>query len=460
MERIRLINSLVTVEPVTFLYYISFSLGIVAWQQTLYIKLCHQQGYNASQCANNTWGNAHPQLQEQTSYWTIYTNVATLPPLLFCLTALSGYSDRNGLRLPLILPLVGGTAITVWTILQVIYIDWDPSLLLISPVAWGATGYFPAINMAATTYLIRDRDVVNLGFRIAVLEGLQNFASAVGTLIAGPILDAPSGNGLLIAWITTVVFQLVALADVCFRLKASRSPAQYTQIGQSESCNTLRKCFNLHSLKSYFTAVFRKRDKWKRLHLHIVVVATMLAYMSLAGVTTTVFLYLTKEYSISNTDYSLYQGLNCLLTLIGSTLLVHAFTTRYNLSDIGFTVLGAVSSGVSYTLLGYASYPICYWLAVLFRVFLTYSWIGGRLYISHTMDQGEQAAGMGYYATVQCITTLLASLTFNGLYPATLGLWPGLCFAFAGFLCLLTVPALTFVKWNDMRQGGDGERVV
>ncbi|XP_067933351.1 proton-coupled folate transporter-like [Watersipora subatra] len=449
---LKAVNTIVTVEPMFFFYYCSFGLGLVVWQQTLYVKLCIQKGFNISRCSNVSWEETHATLQQETSYWMIYSSLGSIPPAICCVTMLSGYSNHRSLRLPLVLPLIGGLLTAVLIILQIIFIDWDPSLLLIAPVAWGITGYFPTINMASMTYLIWDPNASNLGLRFAVLEGMNTLSNAVGTFLAGPIIDS-SENGLVYAWILYGALQLVGLADILFRVKNIHSPQPAESESEYKRCSTIRHCFNYDSFKRYFQTVFRKRRNSKRLHLHIVVMSTMIAFLSLAGVTGIIFLYLTKQYGKSNTEYSIYQGANCLTALLGSTLFVHIFTTHYKLSDIGFTVLGTISGAISYLLLGYAEYAACYWLAVLFRLFVPYPWVGGRLYISHTLNEAEQASGMGYYATVQCVTTLLASLLFNSTYPLTLNLWPGLCFAIAAFLLLLTVPALTFVQWNDNRLG-------
>ena len=460
MERVRNVNITVTVEVMTFLYFFAFAVGLIAYQQTLYIKLCTRQGYNVSLCANKSWEQGQPALQLETSHWMIYTNVAVLLPLLFCLTALSGYSDRNSLTLALALPLAGSILTSAWIILQTIYIDWDPALLLIAAAGWGLTGYFPTVNMAGMTYLIRDKYVGNLAVRIAVLEGMQMLAGAIGTAVAGPILDTSAGakTGLIAAWIVCAVTQVIALADVLFRVKKLPPPEHLTASYKKQPITfslTIKRCFNLDSFKSYFKAVFRQRDNSKRLHFHIVVVATMIGNLALAGMTNIVFLYLTKQYGKSNTEYSIYQFLNSITSLIGNTVLIYIFTTVYKLSDIGFTILGAASTAISYTLVGYANYAVPYWLAVAFRLCSSYIWVGGRLYITHTLNEKEQAAGMGYYATVQCITTIIASVVFNTIYPATLHFWPGLSFAVCALLTVLIIPVLTFVKWNDIRHGCD-----
>lgn len=453
MEQLRAINRLVTVEPTLFFYYLSFSIGLVAYQETLYVKFCYHDHKDLSLCTNGTWEEEHPELQAKTSHYTIYTTIVTIIPNMVCMTLLSGYSDKNSLRVALILPFIGSILTSVWITLQAVYIEWTPDFLLLAAVVWGFTGWYPAVNMACMTYVIRDPDVTNRRLRISVLEGVLAISAAAGTFIAGPIIDAE--NGLRNVWLISAMFNLLALLDIVFRLKRlPKPPSQYIVSHESRRCAQFRSCFNLESFKSYFVSVFRRRENSKRLHLHLVFLATMMGLLAYTGVANTQLLYLTKQYGESLTEYSIYIGICCVITLFGNTVLMYVLTTILPVSDMTLNVIGAVGAALSYGLLAYADIPAAYWTSVVFRLFVSYSTVGGRLYISHTMDSTEQAAGMGYYSTLQSIVGVTASAIFNSVYPETLSYWPGLCFGIIAMIYISTVPFYAFVKWNDNRKEG------
>ncbi|KAF6040652.1 hypothetical protein EB796_001065 [Bugula neritina] len=441
-----------TVEPVIFLFYMAFAIGMVAFQQTLYLKLCYKEYRNLSLCSDSAWQQQHPAVQSDTSTWILYATITNLVPLVVCIIMLSGYSDKNGIGLALVLPNIGSLIAMGWAIVLTVYIEWDPVLLLVTNFIGGATGYYPTMTMACMTYVIRDPDVSNLGLRMAVIEGLQAFSTALGTMVAGPLIDLP--NGLTYAWAVAAGCYMLSILDLTFRVKRLPAPEQQGEEREGR-CVALHSCFDLDTIKKYFVVILRRREQSKRLHLYVVLTGAMTSFLAYSGLVNIIFLYLTKEYGQSLTQYSVYVGLGCIAALFGSTVLVRVFTVNYPLSDMSFAVVGSAVTTIYYILLGYADQPGAYWAAPVFNVFLGYVAIGSRLYISHTLESHEQAGGMGFFSLVQSVVGLAASALYNTVYPLSLSVWPGVCCALSAFLSIVTIPMFTLVRCRDIRNGAD-----
>lgn len=448
-------NETVTVEPTVFFFFLGVAITVQTWPQTLYTKFCWHDQRNLTVCSNGTWEELHPSLQDKTSIWYIYTNVITFLPALVTVTFLSGYSDHHGLNLALLLPHIGTTLSGIWTIVQVVFLDWDPSLMLISSFVSGCGGYFALVLTGCVTYITRDPYVRNVGTRIAVLEAVRTASEGIGALITGPILDSP--NGLVIAWSMCFGTGLIVILDLTFRVRRLPDPPSSMPLsgGRKGCLSMLRDCCNFDTIKSYFYTISRKRSNSKRLHLHIMTFAVMAGYLSSIGVLDIQFLYITKEYGQTNTIYSLWNGLINVSSFLGTIILGYIFTAIYPIADMTFCIIGVVGNTVSIALLVNAQYPVFLWMSAIFRIFNNYTIIGGRLYITHNLDKNEQAAGFGYFATIQTLTAIFASVIFNAIYPQTLSYWPGFCFALAAGIFVLTGPLFTFVRWYDIRNGTD-----
>ena len=451
----RRFNETVTIEPTIFFFFLGVTITVQSWPQTLYTKFCWSDQRNLTLCSNGTWEEAHPALQAKTSIWTIYSNITTFIPALIGVTLLSGYSDRHGLLPALLLPHITTMISSIWTIIQVVFLDWDASLMLLSSFASGCGGYFTLVFSGCVTYLTRDPYVRNVGTRIAVLEAVRTAAEGIGALIIGPILDSP--NGLIKAWSLCLALSVIVILDILFRLRRLPDPPNISLDSQSRKgcCSVLKTCCNLDTIKSYLHVVSKKRSYGRRLHIHVVTAAVMIGYLAIIGVIDIQFLYITKEYGRTNTTYSIWNGIICASSFLGTIVLGYVFTAIYPIADMTFCIIGVVGNTVSFALLVYAQHPVFFWVSAILRVFNNYPIIGGRLYITHNMDKNEQASGFGYYATIQTLVTIFASVIFNYIYPQTLAYWPGLCFAVAAGLTVLTGPFFTLVRYKDIKNGLD-----
>ena len=449
-------NETVTVEPAVFLFFLSISIVAVAWPQTLYTKYCRQQYENLTECSDSAWEERHPGLQGKTSTLAMYSQLTGFFPVLICVPMMSAYSDKYGLRAAMLFPFVGGALSGSVVTLQVVYLDWRPELILISPFITGCSGYLALVLMACMTYVTRDPFVKNTAMRIAVLEALCSFGYTVGGVIVGPILDW--NHGLTIVWLINASAFLLAALDIIFRVRHLPPPtntADQQEYQERRECSRIRACCNIYLLKDYIVTVMRPRLNHKRLHIHLATIGALTIYCATAGVTSIQFLFLTKEHGLSNTVYSIWMGALGASSILGNTVFSYIFTTLYPISDMTFCTLGGISSAIMFGMMAYAQIPAVFWSLVVFKAFSGLNMIGVRLYVSRAVDRNEQAAGMGYVATMQTISSLAGTLIFNYIYPLTLSFWPGVCFSIAGFVAVVTVPFFTVVKWNDMRHGDE-----
>ena len=111
MQKLKLLISSawknITVEPVVFLYFLSQGLILVIRPNLLLDKACNiKLNYTAEIC-NNLTGNYLIEAQKVvTDYERIYNIASSGPRILYVLFA-GPWSDKNGRKLLLLLPVIG-----------------------------------------------------------------------------------------------------------------------------------------------------------------------------------------------------------------------------------------------------------------------------------------------------------------------------------------------------------------
>ncbi|XP_012935892.1 proton-coupled folate transporter isoform X2 [Aplysia californica] len=148
-------------------------------------------------------------------------------------------------------------------------------------------------------------------------------------------------------------------------------------------------------------------------------------------------LYLKENLNFSQTLFGYFKGLDNFLrgiTLITVLPLVKRFTS---IRDLPLVLVGFISFAVNFVVLGVASTQWMVFLAAVLGMLKGVPSAGIRAMMSSMVSQDEQGRLFGIVAASESIITLIASVLFNELYPATVHIFPGLCYMLGAGLILL-----------------------
>jgi len=442
------VNTAVTVEPATFLYFFAYGLKRVTWQDLIYDKIC-LKAHNLTDCHNKDWQDTQPALQSESSAWILYANIALVLPMMVTLSLLSGYSDRYGLRLAFLLPLVGATLSYLLLAALAYFPDWHVSVILPASLLSGMTGDYSTVLMATMSYISLVTSTKNMTLHLSLVEGLLQLAIMAASFVSGPIVAASDEYGLAIVYVLAAGLNFFAFLDVTFRLRQPPLPAP------ADKHDSLVKII-WDSLKEYFRVVFRPRPFWQRTCLQLIAAVFTLTAFAVGSTQDLLFLFFTKEIGKTLTDYTMYSGLTHCIGFFGNTvglwLLMRVF--RFNERDV--IVAGVTVTTTAYAFISYSRNDYIYYSSIILQIFRSLPHVGCRAYMAKHVAASEVAAALGYLATLQSITPLFASAAFNSLYPLTLSWWPGFLFVAAAFLCLLCVPILTGIAVLENKSSEQG----
>ena len=454
------VNEIVTVEIITVFFAFSLPLTQFGTQQLVYSKLCEQtfssnhttvqrciQKSTASQLAE------FQQVEADTSQWSIYMNIALIVPSLFTTVFMGAYVDKYGFYLPLRLCLAG--ALAGFIFLSVIAsTNLSHAYILVAMAVISLFGHGATIFTTTVAYVACDSetDSTRKSIRVGIVIACVVLAVSVSVTLLGLIIDH-----LGIQWVfylgSTSLF--LGLLDSIFRLRppnrhkptGNHPPSSETHTGFAK----IREVCSFSLVSNYGLVLFSKRQDSKRLHLHLMTAVFVLSFCAFTGVLDVEFLYLTKENGFTNTHYGIFMGTSGFLTFIGSTAGMYLTRKKLRLPLPVIVLIGSISSVVTYAGWSLAKSHELFWFFNTFKLFAALTPVGARSYISDCVELTEQGSIMSFVSVIESVFKLIASFVFNGIYPLTLSSWPGLVLMIAAGLCVIDLPVLVYLWYNDSK---------
>ncbi|XP_013421394.1 solute carrier family 46 member 3 [Lingula anatina] len=439
------LRTVITVEPLTFLFTISLFLTFPA-SQALYIqKLCLAKYKDDVICNNlSAYHVQQDYVQTETSRFFLYSiSVDTLLAMGSALF-MGSWGDKINRKIPMILPITGQILANVNYFINSFNPDWPVPMLLISPVFAGTMGGFATYLLSVFSYV----SVVSQGakeriIRLSITEGILQLGAAVALVISGPLVER---LGFSVTFGVSVASATLSLLYTVFWI---RDPAVKTKNTGDEGeekkrslCSKLFDCSHIiESVKCYF----KVRKGYRRFVLWSCLVIFMVIMVTLGGSFDISLLFL--RYSIPNwtlTLYGIYTGLKNALQMLGLLVILPLFKRFLALEDTSLVIIGQVSSVLGQVLLAFSN---TVWMVMLVPFAGMLSGLSSaalRSIVAKMVGPDEQGKAFAFLGCAQALSILMASLIFNNLYPATLHFLPGLSYLICA-LFTVAVMALTIV---------------
>ncbi|XP_018408394.1 PREDICTED: proton-coupled folate transporter-like [Nanorana parkeri] len=407
-------------------------------------KVC-QELYNDTECSGIQKNkDEYEVVQSRGSYiMLIYIAIMSIMSVLPALI-LGNWSDKGSRRLGMILPSAfavasGGLFIAIYCFKEMTYYWTFAAAALI-----GISGGHVSMFLSVFSYLADITENSQRTFRMGIAESMVFIGGTSGFLLGGTLLQHST---------FTIVFgvycgcNLLAALYVLFWLQESRSSSVYSKLyeeyhGGDDDCSTsevpLKRSFITY-IKGSFSTICKKREGHNRMKFHLILISVFLINICNVGEQSITLMYVSyPPRSFNNELYGWYTASKMLIS--GICLL---FTFHWLLKHVEETKLarvGVIMRTISFLLLAFSTTKWMIFLSGIIHAPSGYTMAVLRSVSSKIAHPNEQGAMFSIMASVETICLLIGAAIFNGLYPATLSTFPGMC-----FIIMATFQFITFV---------------
>ena len=356
----------VTVEPVVFIFMFASFMSYPLLYQLVYQRVCdmhncsspaHNDANSSSTSCPNMPSDVQSRVEDETSLWILYINVAYATPSIVAALAFGAWSDRVGRKIVISLPAIG-LSVNAGCILLVWYLHLPIPVLFTGQIISGLLGGYGSFNMAVFAYMSDITLSASRTTRIGILESMIYLGGMLGNIIGGLWIKhgnfGPAFWCILAAGLAVVVYVIVII----------REPRDETLRYKYQKCQTFFSCRNM--VKAACLFVQSNRLYWP---LVLAVSVFFCGSLNFAGMLDVVVLYVYDWplcWSSDRLGYfmALKMGTNGV-----STLLLLPLMKLSGLSDFSVIYLGLIFGTGSLVLMGLASHT---WIMYLgeFNAFL------------------------------------------------------------------------------------------
>ncbi|XP_077139119.1 proton-coupled folate transporter-like isoform X1 [Ranitomeya variabilis] len=441
------LRSIITVEPVLFLFMTGIFLQAPAYQQLILDKVC-LEAYNDSICRNIQENNEEFRaVQSRGSYiMLIHIAIMSLMSILPALI-LGAWSDMGSRRVGMILPCVfsvaSGALYIVIYYVQSMPVYWT----FASSALVGISGGHVSMFLSVFSYVADITESMNRTFRMGIAESMIFLGGTFGFLLSGILLEYST---------FTIVFgvycgcNLFGALYVLIWLQESKPSNGYSRLSEefidgdeSEERTILAKKSVTTYIKDSFSTIVKKREGQNRQKILLILLCIFLINLCNVGEQSISLMFLSyPPRSFNNELYGWYTSSKMLVSGICIIFSFHWLLKHIRetwLANIGVTV-----RAVSYLLLAFSTRKWMVFLSGVIQAPSGYTVAVLRSISSKIAYPNEQGAMFSIMASVETICLLIAAAIFNGIYPATLSTFPGMCFVIMAAFQIIT---FVLIQW-------------
>ncbi|XP_032882277.1 solute carrier family 46 member 3-like [Amblyraja radiata] len=438
------LRTIITVEPVMFLYLMATFLNTFAMQQLVLVKICEERYNKEDVCSNLSY---HPQeslvIQSIASYVQLLY-VITLTCLSIPTSILLGaWSDQAGRKLGMILPcvgaLIGGAILIVMVQVKEMSVYW----CIFSAFFIGIFGNYAAVSLSVFSYMADVTTAENRTKRIAIVQAMIYIGGTVGFLLSGWLLQNFTFTHVFGVYCGC---QLLSICYILLWLQESKHPAECTHLSEETplaGTDGIRKRALLLYASRTWQTFSKAREGKDRLKLYLIFLCIFLIYVCSAGEQSILILFLSyPPQHFSPELFGVYNGIKMFLC---GAVLIGLFPMMLRcIEEMTLAKLGVLVKVMSFSLLAFSTNT---WMAFLSAIMNSLSGFSGPVLhsvASRIVEQNEQGAMFSCLASLETICVIIGATAFDTLYPQTLSTLPGFSFiVMAGFQVIL----LILVQW-------------
>ncbi|XP_059389789.1 proton-coupled folate transporter-like [Carassius carassius] len=430
----------VTVEPVMFLSKFSIALQWPLSTQYLWDRFSEDVGYNGTKgggCNATVHDPLLKKVETLTAHWNLYINLGGLLVGLIMVTLLGSWSDRAGRRLVLIIPSLG-LAVQASVYLIVMYLKLPVFWFLIGRICSGLSGDFNAILAGCFAYMADTSGRGSRTFRVAILEACLGVAGIFASVIGGQWQRAQG-------YINP--FWLLLATNLAAALYA------YLFVPETVTPDPKAKLLSTRHHRAIFHLYSSDAPQGRRAELWLYTICFFLVVSVHLGCSDLYVLYELSSPLCWGPELIGYGSAAKNLAYLTSLMGLRAM--QCCMKDSWVALVGLISNIVGLIAISFANttalmftgYGLCFLFMASTPVL--------RSKLSKLVDPLEQGALFASVACVEGLCSLVSSVVFNSLYPATLHFMKGFPFIFGAIMLLISAAIIGGLGFQEERECGE-----
>uniref|UniRef100_A0AC34RG86 Uncharacterized protein n=1 Tax=Panagrolaimus sp. JU765 TaxID=591449 RepID=A0AC34RG86_9BILA len=432
-------KSLVDMEPAIFAYMCSSFVKYPIFMNLIYEKSCYSRyGDSGIDCHNVSAIYDDKQLQTDANHVYLLSSFVLLLPSIITSLILGSLSDSWSVKVPMLIPFVGHVCGDVVYIVQAMKIEWNPYYLLISDLITGLSGGFTAVIGTILSYNVKMTAATFRSSRVAGFEAAIGFGGTLGLILSGVIHQS---FGYAYSFLIMMIMKLVGYFYILYFAKELIVTTQ-----ENEEEEIRKNIFSKLTEVFEFIISYKGRETFISLILTLIALAVeMFVY---AGISDILYSYLRYKLGWNDKPYGWFNGTASGISSLLVLILYPILHTKFLIHDLNLAIFGILSKILFLIMFSFLFSQWWAYICLIPLVFNRFVSTGLRAGCSEFVDDHDQGKLFSMISMIEGITTIIASLVFNGLYPVTLNFFSGTCFLIVAISMLIPIGMISRVKRN------------
>ncbi|XP_071489780.1 lysosomal proton-coupled steroid conjugate and bile acid symporter SLC46A3-like [Diadema antillarum] len=443
------------VEPLTVVFMLAY--GLLNTLRVEYLDKRLMQKVNFTQTSTNTSlvcslnESSHDyelyvEVQDQTSYWTLYLAVAQAVPALVSANVLGAVSDLKGRRVAMVFPIIGYIIYSIINALTAIF-HWPLYILIIGAVPLGMCGDFFTLVASSFAYVADTTTPKQRTYRMVILECMTSLSPGIGQVAVGFMVQK---TGFPPVYFLITGLMLVCLVYLYFLPESLTKTTAESMNANSATGEPSRRSFNVAKFFRSLADLFRPDENgrcWKMISYNVILFEFVLLIVSFLSISV---LFATGEpFCWSPAQIGLFNGLTFIFAGFG--LVVGGYVIRICCSDHLTMQFSILSFMASLLMLAFAKNGVMIFLVTAVGCLRMLAMPICRAKMSKLVSPSDQGILFACSGCIQSVATLLSPLIFNALYPLTLRVSNGFSFVVMATTLLVPVAITVALQIDDRR---------
>nr|XP_022908796.1 uncharacterized protein LOC111420114 [Onthophagus taurus] len=464
-EKVRLIFTNITVEPIMVCYILPSVMASLTIQNLNLEKACRVNlHYNDTICDALTSRNSsgydvtHEQtVQKLVASMNAWKNIiqSLLPSIL--LMFIGSWSDRNNRRKPCIILPVVGELISCIGFLICTYFFYQLSMeycALSESVPPSLTGGWFCMYMGVFSYISSVSTKEMRTLRIGAVSLFSNACFTIGTALSGFLYRQIGFYGVffLAAGIYTIGllyggFRLKEIKvdeNQVDNLEKNELNRDVIKVENGKKKNFFADFFDLKHISETFKVAFKTGSKSRKKRICVIMVLVMVIIGPLHGEFNVMYLFVRYRFGWDEVDYALYSTFNIIFHMIGTLFSLTFFSKFLKFDDALLGVISSMSKVISAVVYAFAPSPFYFYLGAIAEMLNGTSFIAMRSITSKLVPPEELGKINSLFGVSEALMPLVYGPMYSLVYRTTIKIFPGSFLLLGG---LLTLPAVFIFLW-------------
>ena len=264
MQKLRDTLSLISLEPMIFLQTFTWGLSSVISQNLIIEKVCRDLGYSDNVCQDiDNHDKEDDEVQTRASELNMYFIVLSALPSIVVALFIGPWSDKNGRKPVMIIPMIGYILTTLCWLLNIYYMHWPATYLLVM-VVFSVFGGMVVFLIGMYSYIADITSVRARTARIGILDIFLFAGLPTGTFLSAFVYSSLGYFGI---YGIILCLQIIIVLYISFVITDTRGPNSDYCYPNSELDVETRgtvwrylSIFDIHQFIDVFKVTFKKRE--------------------------------------------------------------------------------------------------------------------------------------------------------------------------------------------------------